>query len=103
MNNLLELIKQLNSVKAQQKDLEKKESTLKDDLLTVMKGLNTEKEDSDYGTVRLQYRYEKKYSQAVQDLEARYKEYKKLAEDLGDYEVVGTKESIVFIPPKDVF
>jgi hypothetical protein len=35
-------------------------------------------------------------------LERQLKEAKKLAEDMGDYEIVGHKDTLVYIPPREI-
>jgi hypothetical protein len=98
-----ELIKQLEAIKAKQKELKEQEETVKESLLEAMLEEGVDKQDSDYGTVRIQRRQDKDYGQTIASMEKELKEAKKLADDLGDYTVVGIKESIVFVPPKDLF
>lgn len=100
MNSLYQTIEKLSVVKAKQKELEAEESALKEQLLVLMKENHLDNEVTDDGTVRIQTRSEKRYSQRVQEAERALKEDKKLADDMGDYEVIGTKESIVFVAPK---
>ncbi len=62
-----------------------------------------EKEESPYGTVRIQRRYEKDYGPEVRTMEEELKASKKLKDDLGDYTIMGFKDSLVYTPPKDLF
>jgi phage anti-repressor protein len=103
MEELLDLVRLLEVVKASQKALQERESKYKERLLEIMQELGIEKEDTDYGCVRIQRRAEKDYGEQIRTMEIELKEAKKLAEDLGDYTVIGVKESIVFVPPKELF
>jgi lipopolysaccharide export LptBFGC system permease protein LptF len=98
-----ELIKQLEVIKAKQKELKEQEDAIKQSLLETMIAEGIDKQDSDYGSVRIQRRQDKDYGQTIAAAEKELKEAKKLADDLGDYTVTGVKESIVFTPPKDLF
>jgi hypothetical protein len=62
-----------------------------------------EKEESPYGTVRIQRRYEKDYGPEVRTMEEELKTAKKIKDDLGDYQIMGFKDSLVYTPPKDLF
>lgn len=97
------LVKQLAEIKAKQKELADKESSLKEQLMELMQQANSDSETTDYGTVRLQRRKEKDYGNEIRKAEIDLKERKKLADDLGDYTVIAVKESLVFNPPKDIF
>jgi hypothetical protein len=98
-----ELIKQLEVIKAKQKELKEQEDAIRQSLLETMIAEGIDKQDSDYGSVRIQRRQDKDYGQTIAATEKELKEAKKLADDLGDYTVTGVKESIVFTPPKDLF
>jgi hypothetical protein len=98
-----ELVKQLEAIKAKQKELKEQEDAIKQNLLETMIAEGIDKQDSDYGSVRIQRRQDKDYGQTIATMEKELKEAKKLADDLGDYTVAGVKESIVFTPPKDLF
>jgi hypothetical protein len=98
-----ELIKRLDSIKAKQKELKAEEDAIKEIILEAMLSEGIDKEETDYGSVRIQRRQDKNYGQAIASMEKELKEAKKLADDLGDYTVIGVKESIVFVPPKDLF
>ena len=98
-----ELIKELEAIKSQQKILSEQESSIKEQLLELMLENGIDNSKSDYGSVRIQRRQEKDYGPEIRSLEIDLKERKKLADDMGDYTVLGTKESIVFSPPKDIF
>ncbi len=103
MDELNDLLKELESIKASQKALAEKEAQCKEDLLELMKKNGIEKEETDYGSIRLQRRYEKDYGPSIRTMEVELKEAKKLADDMGDYEILGFKESLVYTPPKDLF
>ena len=103
MDELIDLLKELESIKASQKALAEKEAQCKEDLLELMKENGLEKEESDYGSIRIQRRYEKDYGASIRTMEVELKEAKKLADDMGDYEILGFKESLVYTPPKDLF
>jgi hypothetical protein len=62
-----------------------------------------EKEESPYGTIRIQRRYDKDYGSEIRAMEEELKAAKKLKDDLGDYEILGFKDSLVYTPPKDLF
>ena len=100
MDFLYQTIEELSVVKAKQKALEAEESALKEQLLALMRENDLNDETTDNGTVRIQRRNEKRYSQRIQEAERALKEDKTLADDMGDYEVVSIKESIVFVAPK---
>jgi chromosome segregation ATPase len=100
---LIELLKELEDIKAKQKALSEKEAQCREDIFSLMQEQGLEKEESDYGTIRLQRRYDKDYGEAIKMLERQLKEAKKLAEDMGDYEITGYKDTLVYIPPKELF
>jgi len=95
------LIEQLADVKKSLKELQEQETELKEELLQALKEAGIDASDSDYGSVRIQRRQEKDYGPEIRELELQYKEAKKIADDLGDFSILATKESIVFNPPKD--
>jgi hypothetical protein len=103
MNDLQDLLKELETIKANQKALAEKEALCKEELFEAMKENGLEKEEGPYGTVRIQRRVEKDYGGEIRAMEVKLKEAKKLADDLGDYEIMGFKESLVYTPPKDLF
>lgn len=105
MNNqrLIGLLKELESIKIKQKLLSEKELECRDEIFTFMQEEGLEKEETDYGSVRLQRRYEKNYGEAIKMLERQLKEAKKLSEDMGDYEIAGYKDTLVYTPPKQFF
>jgi hypothetical protein len=103
METIEQLIKDLEAIKSQQKLLSEKETTIKEELLELMLDNGIDNSKSDYGSVRIQRRAEKDYGPEIRSLEIDLKERKKLADDMGDYTILGTKESIVFSPPKDIF
>lgn len=103
MEDLQDLIKELEDIKAKQKALAEREALCKEELLEAMRESGLEKEDGPYGTVRIQRRVEKDYGGEIRTMEIKLKESKKLADDMGDYEVLGVKESLVYTPPKDLF
>ena len=101
MEDLDELIRLLSIVKSFQKQLATEEASLKEQIIAILKDSGLDKEDTDHGSVRIQQRNEKKYSSRFCMLEQQLKEDKKLADDLGDYTIVGSKESLVFVLPKE--
>ena len=103
MEDLLDLIKALEDIKARQKSLAEAEAEIKEQLMEAMLQNGLDKEETDYGTVRIQRRTEKDYGPEVRSMELKLKEAKKLADDMGDYEVISVKESLVFTPPKAPF
>ncbi len=103
IDELNDLLKELESIKASQKALAEKEVQCKEDLLELMKENGIEKEETDYGSIRIQRRYEKDYGAPIRTMEVELKEAKKMADDMGNYEILGFKESLVYTPPKDLF
>ncbi|MFZ9121142.1 MAG: hypothetical protein ACO20E_06070 [Methylophilaceae bacterium] len=97
------LLKILETNKAQQKALAEEETFCKQKLYEVMQDAGIEKQESDYGTVRIQRRYEKDYGEEIKAMEAELKAAKKLKDDLGDFTIVSFKDSLVYMPPKDLF
>lgn len=100
---LIILLKSLEKIKADQRLLAEKEEQCREAIYALMQELALEKEESPYGTIRLQRRAQKDYGEAIKMLERQLKEAKKLAEDMGDYEITGYKESLVYVPPIDPF
>ena len=103
MNDIEDLLKELETIKANQKALAEKEALCKADIMEAMQEDGLEKEESPYGTVRIQRRYEKDYGPEVRTMEGELKEAKKLKDDLGDYQIMGFKDSLVYTPPKELF
>lgn len=102
-DSLAALVKELEAIKARQKALSEKEALVKADIMEELAAAGIDKEETIYGTVRIQRRQEKDYGGEIREMEIALKERKKLAEDLGDYTVINVKESLVFNPPKDIF
>jgi hypothetical protein len=103
MEDFLGLIEELQDIKADQKALAEKEALCKEDLMALLKENGTDKEETLYGTVRIQRRAEKDYGGEIRGMEIALKEAKKLADDMGDYQTLGFKESLVYTAPKDLF
>jgi hypothetical protein len=103
MENITALIERLERIKAQQKTLATEETACKEALMDAMKEEGLDKEESAYGTVRIQRRADKEYNVFIKGMETELKAAKKLADDLGDYQTLGFKESIVYMPPKELF
>jgi hypothetical protein len=103
MIDIEDLLKELEEIKAKQKALAEKEALCKADIMEAMQEDGLEKEESPYGTVRIQRRYEKDYGPEVRTMEEELKTAKKLKDDLGDYQIMGFKDSLVYTPPKDLF
>ena len=95
------LIQELESIKTRQKALVDKEALCKAEIQELMQNIGLEKESTKHGTVRLQKRADKKYNSDIKELEASLKEAKKLADDLGDFEITGYKESLVYLFAKE--
>jgi hypothetical protein len=103
MTDIEQFLKELESIKANQKALAEKEAQCKADLLAAMQEDGLEKEESPYGTIRIQRRYEKDYGSEITAMEKELKDAKRLKDDLGDYDILGFKDSLVYTPPKDLF
>lgn len=103
MTDIEQFLKELESIKANQKALAEKEAQCKAELLAAMQEDGLEKEESPYGTIRIQRRYDKDYGSEIRAMEEELKAAKKLKDDLGDYEILGFKDSLVYTPPKDLF
>ena len=102
MDELNDLLKELEGIKAKQKALNERESSIKEEIMELLKEGGHDKAESLYGTVRLQRRYEKDYGDEIRTMEIKLKEAKKLADDMGDFQLMGFTESIVYVPPKDI-
>ncbi len=103
MEDFQDLIKELEGIKADQKALAAKETLCKEELMATLKEYGLDKQESPYGTVRIQRRAEKDYGGEIRGMEITLKEAKKLADDMGDYQTLGFKESLVYTLPKDLF
>ena len=103
MENIIALVQILERIKTQQKTLATEETACKEALMDAMKEERLEKEESAYGTVRIQRRVDKGYSAFIKRMEMQLKEARKLADDMGDYQTLGFKESLVYMPPKELF
>lgn len=105
MNEDLEmLLKELEKIKANQQALNDLEAQCKADIKNLLEESSLDDYKSErYGTIRLQKRAQKYYGEEIEAMEDQLKTSKKLADDLGDYEVTGYRESIVYCPPKDIF
>lgn len=104
MNDIELLLKQLEENKTNQQALVTIENQLKMQLKALLDdtGLNDYKSET-YGSIRIQQRAQKYYGESIETMEDELKIVKKLADDLGDYEIKGHKESIVYCLPKDIF
>jgi len=103
MNDIEDLLKELEEIKAKQKALAEKEALCKADIMEAMQEDGLEKEESPYGNVRIQRRYEKDYGPEIRTMEEELKTAKKIKDDLGDYQIMGFKDSLVYTPPKELF
>jgi hypothetical protein len=97
------LIEELEAIKAKQKTLAEKETLCKAEIMEAMQEDGLEKEESPHGNVRIQRRYEKDYGPEIRTMEEELKAAKKLKDDLGDYHIMGFKESLVYTLPKELF
>jgi chromosome segregation ATPase len=98
MIDIEDLLAELETIKANQKALAEKEALCKAEIMEAMQEDGLEKEESPHGTVRIQRRYEKDYGPEIRTMEQELKEAKKLKDDLGDYQLLGFKESLVYTP-----
>jgi len=97
------LMQELEGIKIKQAALKQKEENCKADLMEMLKDNGIQKESSkQYGSVRIQSRVEKDYGPEIRNLEIAFKDAKKLADDLGDYRVLNTKETLVYSAPKEI-
>lgn len=97
------LLQELENIKLKQSGLNAREEACKAELMEIMKDHGIEKESSDaHGSIRIQRKVEKDYGPQLRDLEIAYKEAKKLADDMGDFEIMNVKETLVYTPPKDI-
>ena len=103
MESIIALVQALERIKESQKALAAEETVCKEKLMEMMKEEGLDKEESAYGTVRIQRRAEKDYGGEIRSMEIALKEAKKLADDMGDYQTLGFKESLVYTVPKDLF
>jgi organic radical activating enzyme len=93
-----DLIDELSTVKADQKELLAYEKKIKAELVELLEEEGLENVVADNGKLYFQTKKEKQYDQAIIDAELDLKERKKLADDLGDYTVISEKKSLVFTP-----
>lgn len=101
--DLLNLMKELDEVKAKQKSLSTIENKLKTEALDLMKEIGIDKEETPYGNVSIRTRIEKDYGPEVRKLEKELKATKKMLDDMGQFEVMSVKESVYFTPVKEFF
>ena len=94
------LISALSTIKDQQKELAKQESSIKGIIIKEMEKLGIDKQATACGNVQLQQRHQKQYSDRITEMEALLKEEKQLADDLGDYESFEKGISLVFTQPQ---
>jgi hypothetical protein len=104
MEDMEMLLKELAKIRTDQQALSDLETQCKADIKQLLEdsGLDDYKSE-DYGTIRLQKRAQKDYGEELQAMEDELKIRKKLADDLGDYQILGHKESIVYCQPKEMF
>jgi hypothetical protein len=101
--DFISLMQELEGIKIKQSALKQKEENCKADLMEMLKDNGMQKESFEhYGSVRIQTRVEKDYGPEIRNLEIAYKEAKKLADDMGDFQIMNSKESLVYSPPKDI-
>lgn len=101
MDDFNGLMEKLEGVKLRQKALAEDEAVCREKIQALMQANGIEKETTTYGSVRLQQRANKQYDNDIQHMEQELKEAKKLADDLGDYKILGYKESLVYLLPKE--
>lgn len=97
----------LATIKQQQKALAEEETALKNTLQTLLANpaLKPWRKEPDIpsitvsaGNVRIQSRVAKRYNDDIIAMETALKEAKQLANDMGDYDVIGSTDSVVFTP-----
>lgn len=97
----------LATIKQQQKALAEEETALKDTLQTLLANpaLKPWRKEPDIpsitvsaGNVRIQSRVAKRYNDDIIAMETALKEAKQLANDMGDYDIIGSTDSVVFTP-----
>lgn len=97
----------LATIKQQQKALAEEETALKDTLQTLLANpaLKPWRKEPDIpsitvsaGNVRIQSRVAKRYNDDIIAMETALKEAKQLANDMGDYDVISSTDSVVFTP-----
>ena len=98
MKNLGALLEELSDIKAMVAFLTEEETACKADILEIMREEGIDKESGPYGSIHIQRRSEKDYGKEVKAMEKELKEAKKLKDDLGDFSMVKTTESLVFTP-----
>jgi hypothetical protein len=98
MKDLEALLKALSDIKAKAASLAERETACKACILEIMRKEGLDKESGPYGSIRIQRRSEKDYGKEVKAMEKELKEAKKLKDDLGDFSIVKTTESLVFTP-----
>lgn len=100
---LSELLCELEQIKAQQKHLDEQEASYRCQVVAFMENNGIDKESTDYGSVRLQSKQKKIYPQRIRELENQFKEAKKLADAMGDYESQIQESTLVYTPPLPPF
>lgn len=101
MDDFNGLMEKLEGIKLCQKALAEDEALCREKIQEIMKENGIEKEATTHGSVRLQQRATKQYDNNIQYMEQELKEAKKLADDLGDYKILSSKESLVYSLPKE--
>ena len=101
MDDFNGLMEKLESIKLRQKVLAEDEALCREEIQKLMQTNGIEKETTTYGSVRLQQRANKQYDNDIQHMEQELKEAKKLADDLGDYNILSYKEILVYSLPKE--
>jgi len=100
---LSELLRDLEKIKAQQKYLDEQEASCRCQVVAFMENNGIDKESTDYGSVHLQSKQKKIYPQHIRELENQFKEAKKLADAMGDYESQIQGNTLVYTPPLPPF
>lgn len=105
MNEDLEmLLKELEKNKADQQALKDLETEIKADIKQLLNDNDLLDYKSElYGSIAIQKRAQKYYGEEIEVMEDQLKISKKLADDLGDYEIKGYSETITYRPPKEIF
>ena len=104
MEDLETLLKELERIKTNQQALKDLEAQCKADIKQLLDDIGLDEYKSEaYGAVSISRRAQKYYGEEIEAMEDQLKLSKKLADDLGDYEIKGHSEIISYRLPKEPF
>jgi uncharacterized protein (UPF0335 family) len=93
------LLTQLAAIRSKADSLNQEEAVLKEQLASLMEEAGGEPiKEEGIGSAFFTVRSKKRYSDEIEAMEEELKEAKKLADDMGDYTVVSSTESLTFRP-----